>query len=143
MNLPILLLLGGYGTRLKVLTKQKPKSVIEINEKPFLYWQLKYFKEQGGRDSVLFIGYMGDQMRSFFWSYKKDSSNAMSNELINRAYYIAMVNGALGRKLIGADGGSFLMFYTEDKIRLRSKLKDLDLKKVRFQFDDEGTKVLT
>jgi len=65
MNLPIFLLLGGYGTRLKTLTRQKPKSLIEINEKPFLYWQLKFFKEQGGTDIVLCIGHMGDQIRRF------------------------------------------------------------------------------
>ena len=34
----------------------------------------------------------------------------------------AMANGALGGKLIGAGGGGFLMFYAEDKARLRHAL---------------------
>ncbi len=43
----------------------------------------------------------------------------MSNGSIDEYYELARANGALGGKLIGAGGGGFLMFYTEDKTRLR------------------------
>jgi D-glycero-alpha-D-manno-heptose-7-phosphate kinase len=54
-----------------------------------------------------------------------------------------MANGALGGKLIGAGGGGFLMFYTEDKSRLRHALTLAGMREVRFRFDFEGTKVVT
>ena len=53
-----------------------------------------------------------------------------------------MENGALGGKLIGAGGGGFLMFYAEDKIRLRHAMREAGLREVRFRFDFEGTKVI-
>jgi len=44
--------------------------------------------------------------------------------------------------IIGAGGGGFLMFYAEDKARLRHAIRNLGLKEVRFKFDFEGTKLL-
>ncbi len=47
------------------------------------------------------------------WQHKKQRSGGMSNPKINEWYDLAMANGALGGKLIGAGGGGFLMFYAE------------------------------
>jgi D-glycero-alpha-D-manno-heptose-7-phosphate kinase len=54
-----------------------------------------------------------------------------------------MANGALGGKLIGAGGGGFLMFYSEEKTKLRRAMREQGLREVRFKFDFEGTKLLT
>ena len=53
-----------------------------------------------------------------------------------------MQNGAVGGKLIGAGGGGFLMFYAQDKMRLRHAMMQQGLQEVRFRFDFEGTKVV-
>ena len=53
-----------------------------------------------------------------------------------------MDNGACGGKLIGAGGGGFLLFYAEDKARLRRAMTAAGLREVRFRFDFEGTKVV-
>ena len=66
----------------------------------------------------------------------------MTNSEINEWYDLAMSNGALGGKLIGAGGGGFLMFYAEDKAALRHALREKGLIEVRFRFDFEGTKAL-
>ena len=66
----------------------------------------------------------------------------MSNESINGWYDLAMRNGALGGKLIGAGGGGFLMFYAEDKAALRAAMAGVGLREVRFKFDFEGTKTV-
>src|ERR1019366_7775864 len=66
----------------------------------------------------------------------------MSTGLIDEYYDLALKNGAIGGKLIGAGGGGFLMFYTEDKIPLRRAMADAGLREVRFRFDFEGTKVV-
>lgn len=76
------------------------------------------------------------------WQRKKERSGGMSNAKINEWYDIAMANGALGGKLIGAGGGGFLMFYADDKMKLRHAMHGLGLKEVRFRFDFEGTKLL-
>jgi D-glycero-alpha-D-manno-heptose-7-phosphate kinase len=73
------------------------------------------------------------------WELKKYRSKAMTNSSIDDYYRLARDNGALGGKLIGAGGGGFLMFYTEDKTRLRHVLRDAGLREVRMRFDFEGT----
>jgi D-glycero-alpha-D-manno-heptose-7-phosphate kinase len=76
------------------------------------------------------------------WENKKRRSVGMTNSDINEWYEIGRKNGAIGGKLVGAGGGGFLMFYTEDRNRLRQALGKVGLQEVRFHFDFEGTKTL-
>jgi D-glycero-alpha-D-manno-heptose-7-phosphate kinase len=76
------------------------------------------------------------------WQRKKERSGGMSNPKINEWYDLAMASGALGGKLIGAGGGGFLMFYADDKSKLRHAMRQCGLKEVRFRFDFEGTKLV-
>jgi D-glycero-alpha-D-manno-heptose-7-phosphate kinase len=76
------------------------------------------------------------------WEHKKKRSPGISSGLIDEMYELALANGALGGKLIGAGGGGFLMFYTEDKTRLRAAMRSAGLREVRLQFDFSGTSVL-
>jgi D-glycero-alpha-D-manno-heptose-7-phosphate kinase len=82
------------------------------------------------------------ELMKVHWEYKKQRSGAMSNHDINQWYELAMANGALGGKLIGAGGGGFLMFYAEEKTKLRQVMSEAGLREVRFRFDFEGTKVV-
>jgi D-glycero-alpha-D-manno-heptose-7-phosphate kinase len=82
------------------------------------------------------------ELMNTHWEYKKGRSKSMSNDKINHWYELAMANGALGGKLIGAGGGGFLMFLCEERARLRQVLTDEGLEEVRFRFDFEGTKVI-
>jgi NDP-sugar pyrophosphorylase family protein len=43
----IVILAGGLGTRLRPLTDQMPKSLIPVNGRPFLEYQLELFKRSG------------------------------------------------------------------------------------------------
>src|SRR5712692_1703121 len=81
-------------------------------------------------------------LMNLHWQHKKQRSQEMTNPQIDEWYELARANGALGGKLIGAGGGGFLMFYTEDKTRLRHALTRAGLREVRFHFDFEGTKVV-
>lgn len=76
------------------------------------------------------------------WTHKQTRSKKMSNEKINQWYELALSNGALGGKLIGAGGGGFLMFFAQDKILLRRSMREAGLQEVRFRFDYEGTKLI-
>jgi D-glycero-alpha-D-manno-heptose-7-phosphate kinase len=79
------------------------------------------------------------ELMNVHWEHKKKRSGSMSNGHINQWYDLARDNGALGGKLIGAGGGGFLMFYAEEKRRLRRVMADAGLREVRFRFDFEGT----
>jgi D-glycero-alpha-D-manno-heptose-7-phosphate kinase len=83
------------------------------------------------------------ELMNTHWDRKRKRTDLMSNNHIDEWYHLARRNGALGGKLIGAGGGGFLMFYTEDKRRLRRAMHDAGLHEVRFRFDFEGTKLIT
>jgi len=82
------------------------------------------------------------ELMNVHWNWKRQRSSGMTNEKVDEWYDLAMQNGALGGKLIGAGGGGFLLFYTEDKTRLRHAMHHAGLKEVRFRFDFEGTKTM-
>jgi N-acetyl-alpha-D-muramate 1-phosphate uridylyltransferase len=62
---PVFILAGGLGTRLGTLTKHKPKSLIMVNGKPFIFWQLKYLARQGIKEVVICVGHMSEQIESY------------------------------------------------------------------------------
>jgi len=76
------------------------------------------------------------------WQYKKERSQFMTNKKIDFLYNFAIKNGALGGKLIGAGGGGFLLFYTNDSKLLEKKFAKLGFPKTDFQFDFEGSQLV-
>jgi D-glycero-alpha-D-manno-heptose-7-phosphate kinase len=76
------------------------------------------------------------------WEHKKKRSGGMSNQDIDTWYEIALKNGAIGGKVVGAGGGGFLMFMADDAAKLRSAMTKSGLQEVRFKFDFEGAKVI-
>jgi D-glycero-alpha-D-manno-heptose-7-phosphate kinase len=76
------------------------------------------------------------------WERKRARSSGMSNREIDGYYELARANGAIGGKLIGAGGGGFLLFYTEDKARLSAVMARAGLREVRFRFDFGGNRVM-
>lgn len=75
------------------------------------------------------------------WKLKRTLANGISNPIIDEAYETAMVNGALGGKLLGAGGGGFLLFYCKpkDQERLRVALK---MRPFPFSFERDGSSVI-
>src|SRR3984957_19480196 len=82
------------------------------------------------------------QLMDEHWEQKKRRSGGISNPQIDKWYSLAMSNGAVGGKLVGAGGGGFLMFYAADRSRLRQSMAEAGLEEVRFRFEFEGTKVV-
>lgn len=76
------------------------------------------------------------------WVRKRARSTGMSNRQIDDYYELARANGAVGGKLIGAGGGGFLLFYTEDKARLSAAMSATGMREVRFRFDFLGNRVM-
>ena len=60
--LPVAIMAGGYGTRLGELTKDTPKSLVEVAGKPFIRYQLDLLKKNGIARVVVCAGHLGDQV---------------------------------------------------------------------------------
>src|SRR5215211_5370403 len=139
----LLLFFTGYArSASKILQEQHDKSA---QSDEAMLENLHFVKELGRQSQRALEG---NNLREFaqlldvHWQRKKERSAIMSNEFINESYDLAMANGAMGGKLIGAGGGGFLMFYAEDKARLRNAMRERGLTEVRFRFEPEGTKIL-
>jgi D-glycero-alpha-D-manno-heptose-7-phosphate kinase len=139
----LLLFFTGYArSASKILQEQHDKST--QSDKAMLE-NLHFVKELGQKSQRALEGndlHEFARLMDLHWRQKKERSTAMSNQSINDCYDVAMANGALGGKLIGAGGGGFLMFYAKDKARLRHAMREQGLTEVRFRFEPEGTKVL-
>jgi D-glycero-alpha-D-manno-heptose-7-phosphate kinase len=106
---------------------------------------LHYVKELGLRSrDALQKGRTGEfgALLHEHWEHKKRRSSGMSNPQIDEWYELGRKNGAIGGKLVGAGGGGFLLFCSEDHRRLRAAMRKAGLEEVRFRFDFEGTKVM-
>jgi D-glycero-alpha-D-manno-heptose-7-phosphate kinase len=139
----LLLFFTGYSRSAStILKEQDQKSKTSDKE---MIDNLHFVKELGRQSKEALE--QGDlhafgELMNVHWEHKKKRSTNMSNTSINDWYDIAMQNGAVGGKLIGAGGGGFLMFYAEDKKRLRKAMREAGLQEVRFRFDFEGTAVV-
>lgn len=65
----VLLLAGGFGTRLAELTNVIPKPMAEIGGKPILWHIMKTYSHYGFNDFVVLCGYKGDYIKEYFSNY--------------------------------------------------------------------------
>lgn len=65
----VLLLAGGFGTRLSEETDLRPKPMVEIGGKPILWHIMKIYSQYGFNDFVILLGYKGYYIKEYFANY--------------------------------------------------------------------------
>lgn len=65
----VLLLAGGFGTRLSEETDIRPKPMVEIGGKPILWHIMKTYAQYGFNDFVILLGYKGYYIKEYFANY--------------------------------------------------------------------------
>ena len=140
----------------------KPRMVTRLADRLVLFYTgyrrqadtILSTQTRDGLDEIKEIGYLSaDMLRkgkvdeygellNDHWRLKRKRSPEMSNQLIDDCYDIALGNGAIGGKLVGAGGGGFLMFVTNDKDRLIDAMTRQGLRHTPFKFDFVGTTVI-
>jgi D-glycero-alpha-D-manno-heptose-7-phosphate kinase len=139
----LVLFFTGYTRSASAILKEQDSKSREKDQS--MVQNLHFIKELGMESLRAFES--GDPRRfgeimHTHWEHKKKRSSGMSNPSIDEWYELGRRNGGLGGKLIGAGGGGFLMFYTEDRTRLRTAMRRAGLAEVRLRFDFEGTAVV-
>lgn len=66
----IVILCGGKGTRLKELTEEIPKPLVEIGGMPIVWHIMKIYSNYGFNDFILCLGYKGEAIKRYFKDYK-------------------------------------------------------------------------
>nr|BCN18885.1 glucose-1-phosphate cytidylyltransferase [Vibrio cholerae] len=65
----VLILAGGFGTRLSEETDVRPKPMVEIGGKPILWHIMKIYSQHGYNDFIILLGYKGYYIKEYFSNY--------------------------------------------------------------------------
>lgn len=103
LKVPIVILCGGKGTRIGLLSQKIPKPLIKIGDKPIVWHVMKIYASWGFRNFVLCLGYKGNQVKEYFkrnnaegWNIRcvdtgidatKSERLAKVKDLINNKYF--------------------------------------------------------
>ncbi len=126
----VIILAGGFGTRLSEYTKTIPKPMINICGKPMLLHIMKQYAKYGYKDFYIALGYKGEVIKRYFnkkffdWNINliETGKNTMTGGRLKRL-----------KKFIGKE--TFMMTYGDG-------LSDVNLKKL-FKFHKKNKKLVT
>jgi len=75
----VVILAGGYGTRLAEETENRPKPMVEIGGMPILWHIMKLYTAHGFQDFIICLGYKGYYIKEYFSNYFLHSSDVTFN----------------------------------------------------------------
>lgn len=75
----VVLLAGGFGTRISEETGLRPKPMVEIGGRPILWHIMRWYAAHGHKDFVICCGYKSEYIRNYFLNYR----NSLSDFTIN------------------------------------------------------------
>jgi glucose-1-phosphate cytidylyltransferase len=151
----VVLLAGGFGTRISEETQLKPKPMIEIGGRPILWHIMKYFSAYGYNEFVICAGYRQQVIKEWFANYFLYTSDITfklgnNNEMIVHNHYAepwtvsiidtglkTMTGGRLKRIKDYIQDEPFLMTYGDG-------VSDVDIHQlVDFHHNHEGLVTMT
>jgi glucose-1-phosphate cytidylyltransferase len=80
----VVILAGGFGTRLSEETHLRPKPMVDIGDKPILWHIMKIYSSYGYNDFVICLGYKGYMIKEYFANYFMHQSD-ITIDLINNS----------------------------------------------------------
>lgn len=113
----VVILAGGFGTRLREETEYRPKPMVQIGGRPILWHIMKSYAGYGHNDFVICLGYRGGVIRDYFLDY----------ETQNRDFAITLGTGkveVLGKH--SEDGWQVTLAETGEKTMTGGRLKRID-----------------
>ena len=78
-NIPLVIMCGGRGSRLRPATDFIPKALVPVNGQPIIDHVVSFFASNGIQDCYLCVGYRGDQIRSHFQKQQLNMNIHFSN----------------------------------------------------------------
>ncbi len=83
----VVILAGGFGTRLAEETGTRPKPMIEIGQRPILWHIMKIYSAHGINDFVICLGYRGNIIKEYFANYMLNVSDVTFDYRNGRTEY--------------------------------------------------------
>lgn len=148
----VVILAGGFGTRISEESHLKPKPMVEIGEKPILWHIMKYYSSFGFNDFIICLGYKQYVIKEYFADYFLHNSDITFDIANNEMKVLnknaenwkvtlidtglnTMTGGRIKRVLDYIDEDDFLLTYGDG-------LSDVDIKK-EIEFHKNHGKIAT
>ena len=108
----VVILAGGFGTRISEESHLKPKPMIEIGEKPILWHIMKMYSAYGFNEFVICCGYKQHVIKEWFADYYLHNSNITFDfTQENKMIVHTMTGGRIKRVKEYLDGDTFMLTY--------------------------------
>ena len=78
-DIPVVILSGGLGTRLREQTEFMPKPMVPIGTRPILWHIMKIYSHYGFKRFIICLGYKGEIIKEYFFRYKFRNSDITIN----------------------------------------------------------------
>jgi glucose-1-phosphate cytidylyltransferase len=69
-EIPVVILCGGKGTRLREETEYRPKAMVDVGGYPVLWHLMKSYARYGSKRFILCLGYKGEMIKEYFLNYR-------------------------------------------------------------------------
>jgi glucose-1-phosphate cytidylyltransferase len=92
MSCPVVILAGGFGTRLAERTDELPKPMVEVGGRPILWHILKFYGCHGYNDFIIACGYKAEVIKRFFLDYRDRACDLIIDYRRNT---VAKLNGSI------------------------------------------------
>ena len=103
----VVILAGGYGTRISEESGVRPKPMVEIGGKPILWHIMKIYSHYGLNDFIICCGYKGDVIKDYFANYHMHNADVTFDLASHRTEVLK--NGAENWKVTLIDTGETTM----------------------------------
>jgi len=123
-NIPVVILAGGLGTRLREQTEFMPKPMVPVGGKPILWHIMKIYSYYGFRRYIICLGYKGDSIKDYFLNYRFRNSDFTINLKTHNDIAIHKTNDVDDWEVTLADTG--LKSMTGSRIKQIEKYVDCD-----------------
>ena len=138
----VIILAGGKGKRVNKLTKKRPKCLIDINGKPFLFYQLNYLKKNHIKNVILSVGYKAEQIKN----YVKDNIDFINVKIVNDGKNLLGTGGAINKStkflkdyFYVIYGDSYLNFNLKD-LKSTNKVSTMAIYRNQNKYDKSNVK---
>jgi len=74
-DIPVVILCGGKGMRIRQVSELMPKPLLRIGDHPILWHIMMIYAQQGFKKFILCLGYKGDDIRDYFINYQLRASD--------------------------------------------------------------------
>ena len=127
----VVILAGGFGTRISEYTKTIPKPMIKINGKPLIMYIIDHYVSYGHKEFYIALGYKGNIIKKYFQNYKNSKIKINFIETGLKT----MTGGRIKRLGKFLKGETFLATYGDG-------ISNVDLKKL-VKFHQKSKKLVT